>query len=234
MLPAVRKAELMREEQGGWSSQAGRANSSRRADFGHRWITVNNLARVRNRQIVGQSNAETSRYEDILSRFRLLPDVHPVLAVQPSSLLKKGTGTSLGTVFLEGASRHRASPLFHQALAQSISDLRTNFGHRRIAVNNLARVRDRQIVGQPNAETSHYGNVLIRFGLLPDVDPVLAVVEWGYRHMVESRQLTDCRQDLGLDSIRAAPLFGLFRRRFVFIRGGIFGFCHYFFHLCSR
>lgn len=90
------------------------------------------------------------------------------------------------------------------SFTQSFSDC----GHRWIAVNNLTRVRYRQIIGQANAETRRYGNILIRFSLLPDVDPVLAVVEWGYRHMVESGQLADLRQYLGFDLIRVAWLLG--------------------------
>ena len=58
----------------------------------------------------------------------------------------------------------------------------------------------------------------IRLRLLPNVDPVLAVMEWGYRHMVESGQLADIRQP-GFDRIRVVWLFGLFQCRIVFVRG---------------
>ena len=89
------------------------------------------------------------------------------------------------------------------------SSRRAQFGHRRITVDNLARVRHRQIIGQPNAGTSRYGDILIRLGLLPNVDPVLAVVVPGNLHTVQSGRLADLRQHLGLDLFRVVRL-GLF------------------------
>ena len=109
------------------------------------------------------------------------------------------------------------------------SGTRAQLDQRRMAVNNLACVRHRQIIGRPNEGTNRYGDVLVRLRPLPNVDPVPAVLVKGYLHVVQAWRFADLRQYLGLDLRLATRLLGLFHHSgFFLVRDGLLDLSHCF------
>ena len=69
---------------------------------------------------------------------------------------------------------------------------------------------------------------VIRFTLLPDVDPVLAVVMIADLDTVQPRRLADLRQDLGFDLLGVVRLGLCHHSGLFFVRDGLWGLCHSF------
>ena len=63
-----------------------------------------------------------------------------------------------------------------------------------------------QVVGRPNSEARRYGDILLRLCLLPNVDPVVAIVMLTNFYSVQPRRLSDLRQYLGLNLFRVVWL----------------------------
>ena len=79
------------------------------------------------------------------------------------------------------------------------SSKQAQFGQRRVALDDLARVRYLQVIGRSNAGTSRYDDVFIRLGLLPDVDPIVSIVLLTNLNTMQTGRLADLCQHLGFD-----------------------------------